>query len=619
MALSGNFHEYKTGEFGLYCEWNGTQSISDNSTTITLKVYLRYYTLQVGSRSDSKVSINGKSQTYTVAAINDTSSSSWHNKLIKTYKVVVPHNSDGTKSCKLSASWRFDGTYSGVNIGTITASTTVTLNTIARASTITSASNVTLGNACSVKWTPASSSFKYKIKFKLGDWSVTRPSSGYITPSTTSAYTYTDYTFPLDVARHIPDSTTGTVTAYLYTYSGSTQIGSTSSKTFTVTVPNNSNTKPTCSISTSIVNSNSTIANWGVAVVGYSRVKIETTSATAKYDATISSYAISGGYSKTVNASSLSYTGGIITTSGNKTFTVVATDSRGINSNAVTSSSINFFPYSSPSITSFTATRGSDSNVNKITVRAQWTFSSVGGNNSSTATLYYKRSTATSWTNYGTIANNTNVTLSGTFSESYSYDFRVVVADSLNSKKEKVVSVSTTAVLLDFRAGGKGLGIGKVAETNSLEVALTSTFMRETKKQHSSQTSKTIAFNDAMFWKDLSPSSTTVIPASYGGVSTPKYRKIGDRVDIAGGVTVTWDGENSISVATLPSGYRPANYHIWMAAANSNNLIARMSIDVNGVIRIQCIKNFISDSNVTTQASVEINTSFFVISNDNSI
>lgn len=42
-------------------------------------------------------------------------------------------NADGTKSgVSLSASWRFSGSYSGVSIGTITASTTVTLNSIDR-------------------------------------------------------------------------------------------------------------------------------------------------------------------------------------------------------------------------------------------------------------------------------------------------------------------------------------------------------------------------------------------------------------------------------------------------------------------------------------------------------
>ena len=132
MALSGTFQSYPVSSFGLYCEWSGTQSITGNYTDVTLKVYLSYYTLDVGARSDSTISINGVSETYTVPAIEDYSSG-WKKKLLKTKTVRVNHNANGTKSgVALSASWRFSGTYSGVSIGTITASTTVTLNSIDR-------------------------------------------------------------------------------------------------------------------------------------------------------------------------------------------------------------------------------------------------------------------------------------------------------------------------------------------------------------------------------------------------------------------------------------------------------------------------------------------------------
>lgn len=145
MALSGTFQNYPVSSFGLYCEWSGTQSITGNYTDVTLKVYLSYYTLDVGARSDSTISINGVSETYTVPAIEDYSSG-WKKKLLKTKTVRVNHNANGTKSgVALSASWRFSGTYSGVSIGTITASITVTLNSIDRtAPTVScSVSNIT--------------------------------------------------------------------------------------------------------------------------------------------------------------------------------------------------------------------------------------------------------------------------------------------------------------------------------------------------------------------------------------------------------------------------------------------------------------------------------------------
>lgn len=132
MALSGTFQNYPVSSFGLYCEWSGVQSVTGNYTDVTLKVYLSYYTLEVGARSDSTISINGVSETYTAPAIDDYSSG-WKKKLLKTKTVRVSHNADGTKSgVALSASWRFSGTYSGVSVGTITASTIVTLNSIDR-------------------------------------------------------------------------------------------------------------------------------------------------------------------------------------------------------------------------------------------------------------------------------------------------------------------------------------------------------------------------------------------------------------------------------------------------------------------------------------------------------
>ena len=132
MALSGSFYKYPVDNFGLYCTWSATQSVTGNYSDVTLNVYLKYYTLSVGSRSDSTVSINGVSETYTAPAISDTSAD-YDLTLLKTYTVRVYHNSNGTKTgVALSAYWRFSGTYSGTSITSITASTTIDLDAIDR-------------------------------------------------------------------------------------------------------------------------------------------------------------------------------------------------------------------------------------------------------------------------------------------------------------------------------------------------------------------------------------------------------------------------------------------------------------------------------------------------------
>ena len=54
----------------------------------------------------------------------------------------------------------------------------------------------------------------------------------------------------MDVASNFPNDTSGTMTATLYTYSdsGTTQVGSASSASFTVTLPENETTMPTIEI-----------------------------------------------------------------------------------------------------------------------------------------------------------------------------------------------------------------------------------------------------------------------------------------------------------------------------------------------------------------------------------
>ena len=134
MAISGTFYNYPVAgkEFGLYCTWSATQNAIGNYSDVTLNVYVNYYTIEVGARNDSTVSINGTSETYTAAAINDYTPG-WKRKLIKTKTVRVYHDTNGTKNgLELKATWRFSGTYSDVYVGTITASSTVNLNVIDR-------------------------------------------------------------------------------------------------------------------------------------------------------------------------------------------------------------------------------------------------------------------------------------------------------------------------------------------------------------------------------------------------------------------------------------------------------------------------------------------------------
>ena len=482
MALSGSVTTSSNSSRSVTLNWSATQSIANNTSTISWEL--------VGSGSSTgwvvvselRVAIDG-SQEYYRDSSNHTNC--YQGTVLASGTKTISHNSDGTKSFTIKVE---AGIYQwAINCA---GSSTFTLNTIARASSISSAGNVTLGNACSVKWTPASTSFRYKLKFVLGSWSYT---TGAIHPNTTSAYTYSSYTIPLTVANQLPSATTGSMMVYLYTYSDSgcsTQIGSTASSSFTVTIP--SSVKPSISsVSATLVNSNSIINGWGIAVAGYTQVKVSA-SASGSYSSTVSSFTISGGYSTTQNGTSLAYTGGVISSSGSKTFTVVAKDSRGRSSDSQSTTAITFYAYSKPNVTSFTAARSS-SNAKKVIVYANWSFASVNSKNAASGVLYYKKSSNTSWTKYGAISRATNTTLTVDFEETSSYNFRVVVTDSLSSSAQEEAFISTIEVLMDWRAGGKGLGIGKIAETDNLEIAFDTIFMGDVYIQNADGTKTLLA------------------------------------------------------------------------------------------------------------------------------
>ena len=479
MALSGNFTGSTDNQYiQPKIVWSASQSTTGNYSDVTATLYYSRtntgYTTS-GTWSGS-ITINGTK----VSGSKSISITYNSNTKAMSAKVRVPHNSDGSKSVTIKAS----GGISGTSLESTTISKTVTLNTIPRSSSISSVANMSGGSAitlsssenCVVSWTPASSSYYYKLVFSLGTWEkiVKCGKAG-----TTSEYSHA-VIIPLDgVAQKITSDTSGTMKVQLYTYSDSysTQVGSVTSKTFTVKIP--SSVIPTIGASSITIDNskNSVVSGWGECVVGYTKIKVSAT-ASGEYGSTISGFTISGGYSTTVAGTSLNYTGGTFSSSGTKTFYVVAADSRGRSSAKVNLGSRTFYSYSKPEISKFKAYRDSN-NQSSMKVEANWTYSEVNGHNLATAYLSYKKTTDTTWTTYsGTISKNAVTTLTGSFDTESSYDFKLVVKDGLNESEPSTSAASTMQVLMDFKAGGKGLGIGKIAEYNELEVGMASSFYK---------------------------------------------------------------------------------------------------------------------------------------------
>lgn len=139
MALSGNFNTTKyytnsNGSIGLNLSWTGTQSVSDNSTTIN-------WTLKSNGTMSSGYYVQGGPITVTIGGItvlNQTGRFKVNGSgaYKKTGTVVIPHGDDGTKSVTMSV--RAALYSASVNC---TGSYTYTLDPISRYAYVTSAPN----------------------------------------------------------------------------------------------------------------------------------------------------------------------------------------------------------------------------------------------------------------------------------------------------------------------------------------------------------------------------------------------------------------------------------------------------------------------------------------------
>ncbi len=384
--------------------------------------------------------------------------------------VVVNHGANGAASFSIDI--KAATYYSNVDQG-CKGFGSYELNTIARASQPSCKSfphNTEyvgdMGMSIYIHMNRASNSFTHNVRYTFGN------TSAVIGTNVTDNVLWT---IPTDLAYQVKNSTSGYGTITVDTFNGGQHIGTKTCR-FTCSVPN-SMVPSVSNASISIDNSadkSGMLAKWGVCVSGISKIHVNA-SAVGSHGSSVKSYYISGGYSTNVSGSELNFTGGTITSSENKTFQVQAVDSRGRRSGTVAAGDVYVHPYNNPYVTSLTATRSN----NTVSVYADWNFASIGGKNTSTATLSYKTTSGNNWTDGGTIGKASTVTLDANLDDIYSYDIKVTVTDALGKSSSQTTTIPTKDVLLDFREGGHGLGIGKIAETDSMEIFMNAKFMKD--------------------------------------------------------------------------------------------------------------------------------------------
>lgn len=274
------------------------------------------------------------------------------------------------------------------------------------------------------------------------------------------------------------------------TYNGSTAIGSQQSCSFTAKVP--TNVIPTLnSFTVTPDNSlNSVVAGWGVNVQSFTKFRLRAT-ASGIYSSTIKQFSTTctdAQYSTNPSTSSMDFTGNPTSKSGTLSFSCYAVDSRGRSSTS-SSTTQYVYPYFKPNVKSFIIRRNTEL-PSKIDISLDYEIASVGGRNTATIALLYKRKSDNVWKTSTETITQGSTTILGNVGESpddeedtrkfdqfATYEFKVRITDTIGSISEVEGNCGTIDVLIDLPEGGRGLGIGKANETDALEVALDSIFI----------------------------------------------------------------------------------------------------------------------------------------------
>lgn len=464
MAASGTIQAAIRTGYRLQIAWTvGSQSVANNTSSVTAKVQLvstgSSYTINSSASKSGSLTINGTKYTFSFsAALNGNQT-----KTLFTKTVTVAHASNGSKTCAFAATCGINVTLGGTYYGNVTASGSGTFDVIARASAIssvTSSVSVNGTNAVTVAIDRKSSSFTHKVVFSFGSYSKT----------TTGVGTSTSYAIPQSWLNAIPNATSGTAKVTVTTYSGNSKIGSAVSKTFKLTAP--ASVIPAISGVTIAETVSGISAQFGGYVQGKSRVKVTITAAGA-LGSTVKAYKTTlDGKSYSGSASTTSVLG----TSGIRTITITVTDSRG--RKASTTRTVTVIPYAAPKITGFQGFRCLADGVENyegtyLSAKVNYSISTVNNKNTASYKLEYKLQSADTWTTLtsgtGYALSQTIVSASGLFGVDNTFDVRLSVTDYFGTVRS-AFELPTAFTLLDFKANGKGVAVGKVSELDGVEV-----------------------------------------------------------------------------------------------------------------------------------------------------
>lgn len=454
-------NSYGPLHLNLYVE-QVSQDVTNNSSRVSWRATVdrdgAYRTWTYGNISNLSVWLNGSS----VHSSHPDYDTSGEEVTLASGEVTVPHNSDGTKTMSVWAS--FDPN-NGVH-GNITISTNYTLDSIPRSTQISSfEGNRNLGSLHTVIFNRKVNSFTHQVWYRVfgSDWidlGKNHTTSVSFTPS-------------LDLARYLPKSSSGTMDICIRTYNGTTQIGSdVYSNGWKFNIPDS--VRPTFS-GISLVDTTSAVrqiltGNNFLQIM--SNIQVNFNNASGAYGSTIQAFhAELVGKNQAINENGGKL--GMMNFNGSAKVRAWVTDTRGKQSN-VQDVSINVIEYYGPSINfSVQRTRQNPAiiqalrNAKVAPIRVgdqqknimQITFSVAPLN---TTNFTEDRGSASGTFTTISLLTNSSANLAGTYGPDKSYIVKAKIQDRFTST-EFSATVATESVVLHYDKDGR-LGVGKIVE-----------------------------------------------------------------------------------------------------------------------------------------------------------
>nr|DAN36239.1 MAG TPA: protein of unknown function DUF859 [Caudoviricetes sp.] len=435
----------------------GAQNIAANTSTVNWEMTVSrssyYHTFNKSGSSTLSLSLDGRN----VHSSNPTWEV-WDGEVtLAKGSSTIAHNADGSKTLPLSCTFNPNNGYHE----SITVTANISLTTIPRASSV-SVSAGTIGSPITINISRHSSGFKHTVRYAWGSKSGTIASN---------VDTSTTWTIPLDFANEIPNSTSGTGTIYVDTYSAGTKTG-TQSTILTASIP--TNMKPTLSnitltdangVARGLLNGNNFLQIVSDIQVGFN-------GASGIYGSTITGYRaeiVNKNHVVTENGGRL----GMMNFNGSATIRASVVDSRGRQSDA-RDITINVIEYFAPSL-SFSAVRTRESpNIIQIIRNAKIAPLMLSGKQRNNMTLTFRvaplntnnfsvdnGSASGVFTTIHTLTNSA-ANLAGNYPATKSFTVIGRLEDKFTSV-EFSATVATESVVISYDKDGR-VGVGKVAE-----------------------------------------------------------------------------------------------------------------------------------------------------------